>query len=108
MCFLLPTTLIYIFMIILVISGLVNDIIDLDFEAVKIIVGGKCSFLLPGYGIYALWWLVLCTGLYLPPAYPSGFGAVLLLAACLLCFLILLNLLLRSCRHLFHTTTIGE
>ena len=65
-CFLLPTALVYIFMIILVISCLVNDITD--FEAVKTLLAASALFycLAMAFMLFGGWFL--CTGLYLHPA----------------------------------------
>lgn len=67
-CFLLPTALVYIFMMILVISGLVSDITDFDFEAVKTLLAASALFycLAMAFMLFGGWFL--CTGLYLHPA----------------------------------------
>lgn len=60
--FLLPTKLTYIFIMILIISGLVSNITDLNFEAVKTLLAVSALFLLP-------WLWPLCSlvaGFYAP------------------------------------------
>ena len=64
--FLLPTALVYIFMTILVVSGLVSDITD--FEAVKTLLAASALFycLAMAFMLFGGWFL--CTGLCLHPA----------------------------------------